>query len=366
MVQYIFTPWRDRAELLMVKRQFYPARQQRSQYQQHQEEQGQGQAQEQWWNQTSSTKTTNRDQKEASDAVARVSMWMQRGNCPHLVESTALLTAAVLGDHDDKPSGSSSYAVRAAYSAAFSRFVTGLLDSHQDKQRKMSMYGVAKSVGLPATFVELRHQATHEQLPSLIRLRAATQKALEWIWDYYWKHLTAEDDHDLDADAGDGQGEAAASEGVSKSTAARNSGCRLALMRYLERQEDGAQVKRSDLRGEMRKYGEALVLTTLNSIADTTTDSWVLRRAVALTTEMLVEAELEEEDHMDEDEGDGSVPMDVEGVKAELDKQWDVVRRLEQVAQEGKDSKEEREQEPGPSWSLYEEDAWIPKPIGVV
>ena len=52
-------------------------------------------------------------------------------------------------------------------------FVTGLLDSHQDKARKISMYGVAKSVGLPATFVELRHQATHEQLPSLTRLRAA-------------------------------------------------------------------------------------------------------------------------------------------------------------------------------------------------
>lgn len=51
------------------------------------------------------------------------------------------------------------------------------------------MYAVAKTIGLPATFVELRHQSTHEQLPSLAKLRSAAHKALDWIWDYYWKHL---------------------------------------------------------------------------------------------------------------------------------------------------------------------------------
>lgn len=71
------------------------------------------------------------------------------------------------------------------------RFVTGLLDSHQDKRRKLSMYSIAKTIGLPATYVELRHQATHEELPSLSKLRVATQKALGWIWDYYWTTLPA-------------------------------------------------------------------------------------------------------------------------------------------------------------------------------
>lgn len=68
-------------------------------------------------------------------------------------------------------------------------FVTGLLDGHQDKQRKQSMYSIAKTIRLPATFVELRHQSTHEQLPSLAKLRTAARKALLWIWHYYWKHL---------------------------------------------------------------------------------------------------------------------------------------------------------------------------------
>ena len=85
-------------------------------------------------------------------AIARVSMWMQRGSCPHLVESTALLTAAILSDQQAQqaaisagadgqreatreldPSArrsdlgsvqlsSNSYAARAAYSTAFSRY----------------------------------------------------------------------------------------------------------------------------------------------------------------------------------------------------------------------------------------------------
>ena len=54
------------------------------------------------------------------------------------------------------------------------------------------MYTIAKTLGLPATYVELRHQATHEELPSLSKLRVATQKALKWIYDYYWVHLNEE------------------------------------------------------------------------------------------------------------------------------------------------------------------------------
>ena len=74
-----------------------------------------------------------------------------------------------------------------------SRFVTGLLDSCQDRRRKLSMYSIAKNVGLPATYVELRHQATHEELPPLQKLRAASLKALSWIWDHYWAQISAGD-----------------------------------------------------------------------------------------------------------------------------------------------------------------------------
>jgi hypothetical protein len=100
MVQYIFTPWRDQQELLTVRRQLYPD-----------------------YDDDDENPPALQQKQEA---VARVSMWMQRGNCPHLVESTALLEAAILSDGQatSEPGlsgSSSSYAVRAAYSAAFSR-----------------------------------------------------------------------------------------------------------------------------------------------------------------------------------------------------------------------------------------------------
>jgi Las1-like len=89
MVQYIITPWRNRQELLSVRRAFYPS---------------------------SETRKANRD-KDRHEAVERVSVWVQRGNCPHSVESTALLVSAMLNE----AAGTSAYAMRAAYSTAFSR-----------------------------------------------------------------------------------------------------------------------------------------------------------------------------------------------------------------------------------------------------
>ncbi|CAK7267144.1 rRNA-processing protein las1 [Sporothrix epigloea] len=177
MVQYVFTPWRDRRELLTVRQQFYPA--------------GDGETR------APSTECEADVQAAQQAAVARVAMWMQRGYCPHMVESTALLMAAILSDEEPRSSASSAtsmgssaaYAARATYAAAFSRFVTGLLDGQQDRARKLSMHGLAQAVGLPPSFVELRHQATHEALPSLRRLRLAARQALAWIWGYYWANM---------------------------------------------------------------------------------------------------------------------------------------------------------------------------------
>lgn len=87
MVQYIITPWRNKAELLHVREQLYPG-----------------------------VKKPLND-PDRRRAVAQVSVWMQRGNCPHLVESSAILTSAMLNDVP----GNSTYCVRAAYSAAFCR-----------------------------------------------------------------------------------------------------------------------------------------------------------------------------------------------------------------------------------------------------
>ncbi|OAQ63412.1 Las1-like protein [Pochonia chlamydosporia 170] len=253
MVQYVLTPWRERKELLLVRDQFYATDQGSS---------------------TSAADAPDSDNVAERQrlAVARVSMWMQRGNCPHLVESTALLTAAVLSDGG---SDGGMYAVRAAYSAAFSRFVTGLLDSHQDKQRKQSMYSIAKTIGLPATFVELRHQATHEQLPSLAKLRAAAQKALVWIWEYYWR--------DLGGDA-----------------------CRETVLEYLRGEGDDAQRERAMRRLDGFERGR--VLRVIEALQGELPGNQVYLRCLKLSKEVMMRVDKgEEEEGEGEGEGEGEM-----------------------------------------------------------
>lgn len=82
-----------------------------------------------------------------------------------------------------------SFAIKSCYATAFSRFVTGLLDSEQNSRHKISMYDKAKELELPSSFVELRHQTTHGELPSLLVLRQATIKSLDWLWNHYWSRL---------------------------------------------------------------------------------------------------------------------------------------------------------------------------------
>lgn len=53
------------------------------------------------------------------------------------------------------------------------------------------MFQRAMDLGIPASFVELRHEATHRELPSLVVLRSATQRSLQWLWDNYWAKISA-------------------------------------------------------------------------------------------------------------------------------------------------------------------------------
>ncbi|KAF5025906.1 hypothetical protein F66182_2025 [Fusarium sp. NRRL 66182] len=255
MVQYVFTPWRDRYELLLVREQMYTGINTNTQTSEQKLGQDANQTRLENKEQICQVVDNKETRTRQHQAVARVSMWMQRGNCPHMVESTALLMAAMLSDREaaaGENAASSAYAIRAAYSAAFSRFVTGLLDGHQDKLRKQSMYSIAKTIGLPATFVELRHQSTHEQLPSLAKLRTAAKKALLWIWDYYWKHLS-EDSSDP---------------------------CRKAVLRYLGEVDEA---KLGAIFNEFERWPRERALKTIQEVRDGLPGNQVFLKCAQLT-----------------------------------------------------------------------------------
>jgi ribosomal biogenesis protein LAS1 len=62
------------------------------------------------------------------------------------------------------------------YALALIRFVNGLVDPLQQGVFAKPIYSLAAQIGLPAWIVELRHQSTHEDLPSLEVLRDATHQ----------------------------------------------------------------------------------------------------------------------------------------------------------------------------------------------
>ncbi|KAK1594856.1 Las1-like-domain-containing protein [Colletotrichum navitas] len=395
MVQYILTPWRDRRELLKVRQQFYPAAPlpvapafsapapapaatatatalarasalalptapstrgapapapgsatgaPPSQHHQHR---------------TGTTSAISGSSYSSVDndgllaaqhhAVARVSMWMQRGNCPHMVESTALLTAAILSDGESKGSAGT-YAVRAAYAAAFSRFVTGLLDGHQDKQRKLSMYSVAKTIGLPATFVELRHQATHETLPSLAKLRSAARKALVWIWEYYWQHLGPDEEESVE--------DVVPERKVGVATAAAG---RAVVIAFLEERDEA---RRAEMKNWIDGLDKSRLLTTLDKIAEAPPSNAIKLAALRLSKGILLKGkgiegvgpEYERDRGRKVDEIKKKIAQAKEALAAET----------QDVVEDSADDLEieEAQESGGTGWAKFV-GTWKPRPIGV-
>jgi Las1-like len=144
------------------------------------------------------------------DAINLVALWQFRdANLTQALVSTAHLTDAILHDQAGRRDNLSSAALRSIYAMAFCRFVNALVDRDVRKSTtttiakdkvvtdsgagsgphrgQSSMYAHALDLGLPETFVELRHQAIHEEVPSLEVLRVRTGEALEWLWERWWK-----------------------------------------------------------------------------------------------------------------------------------------------------------------------------------
>ncbi|KAK3622340.1 rRNA-processing protein las1 [Elasticomyces elasticus] len=166
MPRYTIHPWRTPADLLAVRAQLYQ----------------------------SATHFPHSDDDRRQAVTRILTCWKLRGNLPHAVESTALLIDAQL--HHRYSSEASDFAVRATYTAAFTRFVTGFCDIGRSREgllQPSSMLDVARRIGMPVHFVGLRHEAVHEELPSLGRLIGIVDQALAWLWDVYWSRLPEKD-----------------------------------------------------------------------------------------------------------------------------------------------------------------------------
>lgn len=134
----------------------------------------------------------SKDRRWAVDVIA---MWRERGRLPHSIDATAALTDVFLQDISTGAAQTvqeitevrSDSALRNLYSMAIIRAVNGLVDPSQQSYYADSVLSLATRIDIPAWIVEIRHDATHNALPSLLLLRNAAQHMLQWLKVNYWQ-----------------------------------------------------------------------------------------------------------------------------------------------------------------------------------
>lgn len=126
-------------------------------------------------------------------ALSRVSAWRSRAQLPVAISATAQLLEIQLHErmaqhhhHGVGVASRSHMELSLQYSAAVVRCVNGLVDSAQKGTYAMAVSGLAQRIGIPLWIVDLRHESTHNQMPSLPVLRFAAQHLLAWLRANYW------------------------------------------------------------------------------------------------------------------------------------------------------------------------------------
>ena len=77
--------------------------------------------------------------------------------------------------------------LRLSYAMTLTRLVNGICDQSQKGKFAISVQTLARQLNVPRTLVDIRHDSTHNQLPSIQRLRKASEDAIEWLEVKYWE-----------------------------------------------------------------------------------------------------------------------------------------------------------------------------------
>ncbi|KAK7276648.1 hypothetical protein RIF29_17792 [Crotalaria pallida] len=127
-----------------------------------------------------------------SSALHRISAWRSRGCLPVSIQVTASIVEIHLKDpffklidqtNNDAPL--SDEILSMLYCMAILRLVNGVVEKTRKKEL-VSIAVAADAIGIPRMLIDIRHEASHRELPSLKVARTASIKALEWLKSYYW------------------------------------------------------------------------------------------------------------------------------------------------------------------------------------
>ena len=128
------------------------------------------------------------------EGLGLVAGWRARGRVPLAVDATAELAGAVAAARGLLPGGApgtARHCLRLGLAMAVVRLVNGVVAPAQKGKFARPVSGVARELGLPPVLVDIRHDATHQELPALPLLLAAAEAALGWLEAHYWERQEA-------------------------------------------------------------------------------------------------------------------------------------------------------------------------------
>jgi len=112
-----------------------------------------------------------------ADAL-QMAAWKAITTLPHAIDSTLAILVVIVQDAQQQAC-TNYLSLRQSYATSILRLVNGLVDPLQVGTYARPIASIAKQLGLPAWLVELRHAATHEDLPSLDLLREAAHQVCQ-------------------------------------------------------------------------------------------------------------------------------------------------------------------------------------------
>jgi len=118
-----------------------------------------------------------------STALDVVNAWRARGRVPLAVDVTATLISTIRRDRAREAVDEAT--LRLTYAMTLIRLVNGATDTSQGRFAA-PIATLAAKIGLPRELVDLRHDATHDALPTLRALRRGAMSALAWCRRAYW------------------------------------------------------------------------------------------------------------------------------------------------------------------------------------
>ncbi|THG11057.1 hypothetical protein TEA_023388 [Camellia sinensis var. sinensis] len=126
-----------------------------------------------------------------ASALRRITVWRSRGCLPVVIEVTASIVEIQQKDPFFRVDLSndaldSEEMLTMLYCMAIVRLVNGIVEKTRRKT-EVSIAEAADAINIPRMLIDIRHEGSHRDLPSLRLVRLASIKALDWLKSYYWE-----------------------------------------------------------------------------------------------------------------------------------------------------------------------------------